>query len=115
MKEFQCIPDVFGLNYEDLYIYLNLDLPERFKILKFDISKGVRNPMTYLRAYYDQLVGVGRYEALLMWLFSQILYGQTLEWFTSHETRRWPSWNSLAKEFIDLFSYNVEIVSIANP
>ena len=27
MKEFQNIPDATGLNYEDLCIYLNLDLP----------------------------------------------------------------------------------------
>ena len=65
--------------------------------------------MDYLRAYCDQLVGVGRDETLLMRLFSRNMCGQDLEWFTSHETREWPSWNALAKDFIDRFAYNVEI------
>ncbi|XP_069154645.1 uncharacterized protein [Solanum lycopersicum] len=66
--------------------------------------------MAHLRAYCDQLVGVGRDKALLMRLISRRLCGETLEWFTSHETRQRPSWNALAKDFIVRFAYNIEIV-----
>ena len=66
--------------------------------------------MSHLRAYCDQLVKVGRDEALLMRLFSQSLCGEALEWFTLHDTRQWPCWNALAKDFIDRFAYNVEII-----
>ena len=66
--------------------------------------------MDHLRAYYDKLVGVGRNKALLMRFFRQSLCDEALEWFTSHETRQWPCWNALAKDFIDQFAYNVEIV-----
>ncbi|KAK4724983.1 hypothetical protein R3W88_027762 [Solanum pinnatisectum] len=110
MKELQCIPEVAGLNYEDLCIHPNLDLPEGFKVPKFDVFGGTGNPLAHLRAYCDQLVGVGRDEALLMRLFSRSLSGEALEWFTSHETRQWSSWNALAKDFIERFAYNVEIV-----
>ena len=110
MKELQCIPDAVGLSYAELCIHPDLNLPEGFKIPKFDTFGGVGNPMAHLRAYCDQLVGVGRDEALLMRLFSRSLCGEALEWFTSHETRQWPSWNALAKDFIDRFAYNVEIV-----
>ncbi|XP_010320484.2 uncharacterized protein [Solanum lycopersicum] len=67
--------------------------------------------MAHLRAYCDQLVGVGKDKALLMRLFSRSQCGEALEWFTSHETQEWPSWSALAKDFIDRFAYNVEIVS----
>ncbi|KAK4717802.1 hypothetical protein R3W88_016140 [Solanum pinnatisectum] len=70
MKELQCIPEVAGLNYEDLCIHPNLDLPEGFKVPKFDVFGGTGSPLAHLRAYCDQLVGVGRDEALLMRLFS---------------------------------------------
>ena len=110
MKEIQYIPDITGLSYEDLCIHPDLNLPEGFKIPKFDTFGGAGNPMAHLRAYCDQLVGVGRDEALLMRLFSRSLCGEALEWFTSHETRQWPSWNALAKDFIDRFAYNAEIV-----
>ena len=66
--------------------------------------------MDYLRAYCDQLIGVGRDETLLMRLFSRSLCREALEWFTSYETRQWPSWNAFVKDFIDRFAYNVEIV-----
>ncbi|KAK4736925.1 hypothetical protein R3W88_000622 [Solanum pinnatisectum] len=110
MKELQCTLEVAGLNYEDLCIHPNLDLPEGFKVPKFDVFGGTGNPLAHLRAYCDQLVGVGRDEALLMRLFSRSLSGEALEWFISHETRQWPNWNALAKDFIERFAYNVEIV-----
>ncbi|XP_069143299.1 uncharacterized protein [Solanum lycopersicum] len=68
------------------------------------------NPMAHFRAYYDQLVGVGGDEALLMQLFNRSLCGEALECFTSHATRQWPNWNALAKDFIDRFAYNIEII-----
>nr|XP_025885529.1 uncharacterized protein LOC104645638 [Solanum lycopersicum] len=110
MRELQCTPDVAGLSYAELCIHPDLNLPEGFKIPKFDTFGGVGNPMAHLRAYCDQLVGVGKDEALLMRLFSRSLCGEALEWFTSHETRQWPSWSALAKDFINRFTYNVEVV-----
>ncbi|KAK4730909.1 hypothetical protein R3W88_023897 [Solanum pinnatisectum] len=110
MKELQCVFEVAGLSYEDLCIHPNLDLLEGFKVLKFDVFGGIGNPLAHLRAYCDQLVGVGRDEALLMWLFSRSLNREALEWFTSHETRQWSSWNALTKDFIERFAYNVEII-----
>ena len=76
----------------------------------FDTFGGVANLMAHERAYCDQLMGVGRDEALLMRLFSRSLCEEALEWFTSHETRQWPRWNAFAKDFIDRFAYNIEIV-----
>lgn len=72
-------------------IHRNLDLPEGFKIPKFDTFGGTGNPLAHLRAYGDQLVGVERNEALLMCLFSRSLNGEALEWFKSHETKQWSS------------------------
>ena len=112
MKEVQCVPDIAGLSYENLCIHPNLELPEGFKIPKFDTFRGVGSPMAHLRAYCDQLVGVGRDEVLLMCLFSRSLSREALQWFTSHETRQWPSWNALAKDFIDRLAYNVKIVPV---
>ena len=63
MKEFQCVP-------EELCIHPNLNLLKGFKIPKFDTFERMGNLMAHLRAYCDQLVGVGRDEALLMQLFS---------------------------------------------
>ena len=86
MKELQCIPEIAGLSYKELCIHPDLNLPEGFKIPKFDTFGGVGNPMAHLRVYCDQLVEVVRDETLLMCLFSRSLCGEALEWFTLHET-----------------------------
>lgn len=70
----------------------------------------LEEPLAHLKAYCDQLVGAGKNEALLMGLFSRILNGETLELFASQEMKQWSSWNALAKDFIEKFAYNVEIV-----
>ncbi|XP_049405306.1 uncharacterized protein LOC125868788 [Solanum stenotomum] len=85
MKEIDCIPEVDGLSYEDLCIHPDLDLPEGFKVPRFDTFGGTGNPLEHLRAY-------------------------SLEWFTSYETKQWSSLNALAKDFVERFAYNVEIV-----
>ena len=66
MKEFQHLPHTVGFTYEDLCRHPYLELPEGLKVPKFDTFSGVENPLTHLRAYCDQLIGVGKYEALLM-------------------------------------------------
>ena len=63
IKELQRVPDVAGLSYAELCIHPDLNLPEGFKIPNFDTFGGVGNPMAHLRAYRDQLVGVGKNEA----------------------------------------------------
>ncbi|KAK4708058.1 hypothetical protein R3W88_028983 [Solanum pinnatisectum] len=110
MKELHCIPEENGLNYEDLCIHPNLDLPEGFKVPKFDTFRGTKNSLAHLRTYCDRLVGVGRNEAFLIRLFSRSLSGEALEWLTSHKIKQWSSWNALAKDFVERFAYNVEIV-----
>lgn len=42
-----------GFGYDDLYMHPYLELPERYKVLKFDIFNRIKNLMTHLRSYYD--------------------------------------------------------------
>ena len=87
MKDFQYTPYIVGLKYEDLCRHPYLELPEGFKVPKFDTYSGVENPFTHLRSYCDQFIGVGRDEVLLMRLFSHSLKGEALEWFISKEIK----------------------------
>ena len=108
MKELHYISEVDGLSYKDLCIHPNLDLPEGFKVPKFVTFNGTGNPLAHLKVYCDQLVGVGKNEALLMRLFGRSLSGEALEWLTSQELKQWKSWNVLAKDFTERFGHNVE-------
>ena len=79
VKEFKWIHDVAGLNYEDLCIHQNQDLPEWFNIPTFDTFEGVENPMDLLRSYCIHLVMVGIDESLVMQNVSGSLLDEALE------------------------------------
>ncbi|XP_049358805.1 uncharacterized protein LOC125823469 [Solanum verrucosum] len=109
IKELDYSSEEVGLNYKKLCIHPDLDLPKGFKVPKFITFNGTGNPLTHLKVYCDQLVGVGKNEALLMHLFSRSLNREALEWLTSQELKQWMSWNELARDFTERFGHNVEI------
>jgi len=87
IKELDYSLKFVGLNYKNLCIHPDLDLPKGFKVPKFITFNGTGNPLAHLKAYCDQLVGVGKNEALLMRLFSRSLNREALGWFTSPELK----------------------------
>ncbi|XP_059315771.1 uncharacterized protein LOC132066482 [Lycium ferocissimum] len=99
-----------GLRYDDLCMHPDLDLPEGFKIPKFEMFNGTGNPKAHLRSYCDQLVGVKRNEPLIMRLFSRSLTGEAAEWFATQDMRQWLRWEDLAESFMERFRFNIETV-----
>ncbi|XP_059281350.1 uncharacterized protein LOC132035048 [Lycium ferocissimum] len=99
-----------GLSYDDLCMHPNLDLPEGFKVPRFELFNGTGNPKAHLRAYCDQLVGVRDNQALIMRLFSRSLIGEASEWFTAQDIRRWVTWEDMAAAFMERFRFNMETV-----
>lgn len=81
IKESHGMRDHDGLWYDDLCVHARIDLPERYKVPKFEVFNGTENPMTHLRRYCDQILGVGKNKALLIRLFSRSLSSEALDWF----------------------------------
>ncbi|XP_059292351.1 uncharacterized protein LOC132045786 [Lycium ferocissimum] len=99
-----------GPRYDDLCMHPNLDLPEAFKILKFEMFNGAGNPKAHLRSYCDQLVGVKKNKPLIMRLFSRSLTGEAAEWFATQDIWKWHVWEDIAESFMERFHFNVETV-----
>lgn len=66
MKNLQVARGSESLDYKDLCIHPDVDMPVGNKPPKFDIIDGTSDPHAHLRAYCDKLVGVGRNEKLRM-------------------------------------------------
>ncbi|KAG5631769.1 hypothetical protein H5410_003486 [Solanum commersonii] len=64
---------------------LTLTFLKGTNVLKFDIFNRIGEPHTYLRAYYDKLVGVGSDERVCMKLFIRSLSGEALAWYTQQD------------------------------
>ncbi|KAJ8564732.1 hypothetical protein K7X08_001192 [Anisodus acutangulus] len=48
-----------GLEYEDLCMHPDIELPVGYKVPKFGLFDGKGNPHAHLRSYCDKLIGVG--------------------------------------------------------
>ncbi|XP_070025486.1 uncharacterized protein [Nicotiana sylvestris] len=70
-----------GLNYEDLCIQSDVELPEGYKPPKLEMFYGTSVPKVHLRTYCDKLVVVGKDGRICMKLFMRSLTGDTLSWF----------------------------------
>ncbi|XP_070035899.1 uncharacterized protein [Nicotiana tomentosiformis] len=97
-----------GLNYEDLCIQPDVELPKGYKPPKFEIFDGTGNLKVHLRTYCDKLVGVGKDEQIRMKLFTRCLTGDALSWYISQNPKKWVNWVSMASDFMDRFRFNIE-------
>ncbi|XP_070017295.1 uncharacterized protein [Nicotiana sylvestris] len=103
--------DIEGLNYEDLCIHLDVELPEGCKPPKFEMFDGTGDTRVHLRTYCDKLVRVGRDEKIRMKLFMRSLKGDALSWYISQDPKRWTNWVVMASDFMDRFRCNTENAS----
>ncbi|XP_070046742.1 uncharacterized protein [Nicotiana tomentosiformis] len=97
-----------GLNYEDLCIQPDVEMPEGYKPPKFEMFDGTSDPKVHLRTYCDKLVGVGKDERIRMKLFVRSLIGDALSWYISQNPKKWVSWVSMASDFMDRFRFNTK-------
>ncbi|XP_016570771.1 uncharacterized protein LOC107868603 [Capsicum annuum] len=97
------------LDYEDLCIHPDVDLPVGFKPPKFCLFNEIGDPHTYLRAYSNKFFGIGNNEKLIMKLFIRSLSGEALAWYTKQDPCHWLKWSNMAKDFMNRFKFNTEI------
>ncbi|XP_070020860.1 uncharacterized protein [Nicotiana sylvestris] len=102
--------EIEGLNYEDLYIHPDEELPEGYKPPKFEMFDGIGDPKFHLRTYCDKLVGVEKDERIQMKLFMRNLTGDALSWYISQNPKNWANRVSMTSEFMDRFRFNTESV-----
>ncbi|KAM3323731.1 hypothetical protein P3S67_004882 [Capsicum chacoense] len=107
-----------SLDYNDLCIYPDIDIPTGYKPPKFDAFNGKGDPHAHLRAYCDKLVSVGRNEKLRMKLFIWSFSGEALTRYTGQDLHKWRDWQEMDEEFMSRFRFNTEITpnrfSLAN-
>ncbi|XP_070024975.1 uncharacterized protein [Nicotiana sylvestris] len=97
-----------GLNYEDLCIKPDVELPEGYKPLKFEMFDGTGDLRVHLRTYCDKLVGVGKDKRIRMKLFMRSLKRDALSWYISQDPKKWSSWVGMDSNFMDKFRFNTE-------
>ncbi|XP_070034528.1 uncharacterized protein [Nicotiana tomentosiformis] len=97
-----------GLNYENLCIQPDVELPEGHKPPKIKMFDRTGDLKVHLRTYCDKLVEVGKDERIGMKLFMRSLTGDALSWYISQNPNKWVNWVSMASDFMDRFRFNRE-------
>ncbi|KAM3270832.1 hypothetical protein P3S67_029034 [Capsicum chacoense] len=102
-----------NISYKDLCMSPNVHLPLGFEMSKFDKYEGHGNPVAYLKKFCNQLRGAGGKKELLMAYFGESLTGIASEWFIDQDIFRWHVWDDMARDFVQQFQYNIEIMERA--
>nr|XP_033513090.1 uncharacterized protein LOC117277802 [Nicotiana tomentosiformis] len=108
MKNLQVARGSEGLDYEDLCIHPDMDMPIGYKPPEFDSLDGTGDPHAHLRAYCDTLVRVAINDKLMMKLFIRSLIGEALTWYTRQHPQNWREWQDMATYFMNCFRFNIE-------
>ncbi|KAM3291698.1 hypothetical protein P3S67_019987 [Capsicum chacoense] len=99
-----------SVSYKDLCMFPDVHLPLGFKMPKFDKYEGHGDPVAHLKKFWNQLRGAGGKEELLMAYFGESSEGVASEWFIDQDISRWHVWDDMARDFVQQFQYNIEIV-----
>ncbi|XP_027158118.1 uncharacterized protein LOC113759747 [Coffea eugenioides] len=81
MKKNQGLSKHSGLDYDDLCLFPNIQLPLGFKTPKFSKYDGTENPKTHLKMFANKLGKPVDDENLPMRLFPKSLEGDALDWY----------------------------------
>ncbi|KAM3301301.1 hypothetical protein P3S67_015802 [Capsicum chacoense] len=110
MRSMQGLGGPKSVSYKDLCMSPDVHLPLGFKMPKFDKYGGHGNPVAHLKKFYNQLRGAGGKKELLMAYFEESLEGVASEWFIDQDISCWHVWDDMARNFVQQFQHNIEIV-----
>ncbi|XP_071925339.1 uncharacterized protein [Coffea arabica] len=96
------------LDYDDLCLFPNVQLPVGFKTPKFNKYDGTGNPKTHLRLFANKLGRPMDDENLPLRLFPESLEGDTLDWYSNLKPEEVKTWLDLSNAFIRQYEYNCE-------
>ncbi|XP_071939953.1 uncharacterized protein [Coffea arabica] len=97
------------LDYDDLCLFPNVQLPVGFKTPKFNKYDGTGNPKTHLRLFANKLGRPVDDENLPLRLFPESLEGDALDWYSNLKPEEVKTWLDLSNAFIRQYEYNYEL------
>ncbi|XP_071918910.1 uncharacterized protein [Coffea arabica] len=98
-----------GLDYNELCLFPDMQLPVGFKAPKFTKYDEMENPKTHLRMFANKLGRPIDDENLPIRLFPESLEGNALDWYSNLKPEDMRSWLDLSTAFVRQYEYNCEL------
>ncbi|XP_071923339.1 uncharacterized protein [Coffea arabica] len=109
MKKNQGLSRHGGLDYDELCLFPDIQLPLGFKTPKFSKYDGAENPKTHLKIFANKLGKLMDDENLPMRLFPEILEGDALDWYSNLKSEEVKTWLNLSTIFLKQYEFNCEL------
>ncbi|XP_027077130.1 uncharacterized protein [Coffea arabica] len=98
-----------GLDYDELCLFPDIQLPLGFKTPKFSKYDGTGNPKTHLKMFANKLGKPVDDENLPMRLFPESLEGDALDWYSNLKSGEVKTWLDLSTAFVKQYEFNCEL------
>ncbi|XP_071913977.1 uncharacterized protein [Coffea arabica] len=109
MKKNQGLSRHGGLDYDELCLFPDIQLPLGFKTPKFSKYDGIGNPKTHLKMFANKLGKPVDDENLPMRLFPESLEGDALDWYSNLKSGEVKTWLDLSTAFVKQYEFNCEL------
>ncbi|XP_027169533.1 uncharacterized protein LOC113769267 [Coffea eugenioides] len=109
MRKSQGLSKQGGLDYNELCLFPDMQLPVGFKAPKFSKYDGTCNPKTHLRMFANKLGKPVDDENLPIHLFLESLEGDALDWYSNLKPDAMRTWMDLSTAFVRHYEYNCEL------
>ncbi|XP_027169433.1 uncharacterized protein LOC113769160 [Coffea eugenioides] len=109
MKKNQGLSRHGGLDYDELCLFPDIQLPLGFKTPKFSKYDGTGNPKTHLKMFANKLGKPVDDENLPMRLFPESLEGDALDWYSNLKSGEVKTWLDLSTAFVKQYEFNCEL------
>nr|XP_027095940.1 uncharacterized protein LOC113715837 [Coffea arabica] len=109
MRKSQGMSKSGGLDYDELCLFLDMQLPLGFETPKFSKYDGTGNPKTHLRLFANKLGKSIGDESLPIRLFPESLEGDALNWYSNLKPEEIRTWLDLSTAFVRQYKYNCEL------
>ena len=108
LKEIKGVDDLGSVDPRELSLILDLVIPPKFKMSKFEKYDGTKCPENHLAMYCNKMARHTHNEDLLIHVFYDSLIGVAVKWYMKLKKDQIRTWRDLAKAFLERYKYMLE-------
>ena len=108
MKEIEGVNDLGSADPKELCLVLDLVMPPKFKLPKFEKYDGTKCHENHLATYCNKMAGHAHNEDLLIHVFYDSLAGTATQWYMKLRNDEIRTWKDLVRAFMGRYKYMLE-------
>ena len=103
LKEIKGVNDLGSVDPRELCLVLDLVIPPKFRMPKFEKYDGTKCPKNHLATFCNKMAGHAHKEDLLIHVFYESLTGATAQWYTKLKKDQIRTWKDLIRAFLERY------------